>query len=154
MTNKINVITKILIIGVTALLFHAWPGKLYTAKISYCPLQESLYIKLTDEQKIKRLPYGNLVWKVYGDESGYGRQDWCRLQGKYNGFGYAIPNCYGSLQKVAELVSAWFTGNIEGYGLTIKQSACLYNTGKVMNDCPYYYNLLQFDTITAIDFSN
>lgn len=92
----------------------------------------------TDEQMIKALPYGSLVWKTYGHESTYGKNDSCRAKGLFNGFGFGQNNfgyyCYSSLREVAVNVSNWFAKYVY---MGTKSELCFYNTGKVMNDCEY-----------------
>jgi len=93
----------------------------------------------TDEQTLKSLPYGQLVWQTYGHESSYGKNDACKSQGLFNGFGFAQNNfgyqCFSSLQEVATKVSDWFASHLQT--MTVKQALCFYNKGKLMEDCNY-----------------
>jgi hypothetical protein len=94
----------------------------------------------TDEEMIKSLEWGEVVWATYGHESTYGKHDSCKAKGMYNGFGYgqkadgSVP-CYSSLEEIATEVSKWFTKKLDKY--TIRQALCLYNTGTASNDCGY-----------------
>ena len=94
---------------------------------------------MTDEQMIKSLPHGDLVWKTYGHESTYGKFDGCKAQGKFNGFGYAQSKfgyqCFDSLKEVATKVSNWFTEKLQI--MTVDQALCYYNTGKHLDTCEY-----------------
>ncbi|HZE87075.1 MAG TPA: hypothetical protein VE090_02595 [Methylomirabilota bacterium] len=93
----------------------------------------------TDEQMIKALPHGDLVWKTYGHESTFGKNDACKNQGLYNGFGYAQSSsgyqCFSSLREVATKVSDWFISHLQT--MTVRQALCFYNTGKFMDECDY-----------------
>lgn len=96
----------------------------------------------TDEEMMKSLPYGEVVWATYGHESSYGKHDSCRSQGLYNGFGYFKKSdgsyeCYYSTKQIAEIVSDWFVRRLDQNGYTIRQSLCLYQSGVATNDCPY-----------------
>lgn len=96
---------------------------------------------MTDKEYMLSLPYGNLVWKTYGHESSYGKNDSCQRQGRYNGFGYAQSSfgysCFSSAREVAKKVSDWFIHAINIAGMSAKQALCYYNQGKVMSDCDY-----------------
>lgn len=98
---------------------------------------------MTDEEFIKSLPYGEIVWKTYGHESSYGKHDGCRAKGLYNGFGFGEYvsghyHCYASLQEVATDVSRWFAARLDGDNMELKQGLCYYNTGnKNLYDCDY-----------------
>jgi hypothetical protein len=140
----------ILILGVTGLIFHAETPKINKPKIYSCPINYSQMIILTDEQKIKEMPYGSTVWAIYGVESGFGKNDWCRSRGGFNGYGYAIPNCYKSVEEISLLVSAWLYNEMKVKGLNFYEATCLYNSGKISEDCDYAHKVLYFDTITPI----
>lgn len=93
----------------------------------------------TDEEMIKALPNGQLVWQIYGHESTWGKFDSCKAQGKVNGFGYGQSKfgyrCFDSLKEVATHVSHWLTVHLQTQ--TIAQALCEYNTGKITNTCNY-----------------
>lgn len=89
----------------------------------------------TEEGYALTLPYGDLVWKTFGHESSYGKNDSCRKIGMYNGFGYAEPHCYASFKEVADKVSAWFAYQLQTK--TVKEALCYYNMGEKMQDCEY-----------------
>lgn len=94
---------------------------------------------ITQEQMIKSLPNGSIVWKTYGHESTYGKFDACKSQGLFNGFGFAQNDfgyqCFSSLQEVASKVSDWFALHLQT--MTTKQALCYYNTGTKLDDCGY-----------------
>lgn len=94
---------------------------------------------LSDEQFIKTLPAGQIVWKTYGHESSYGKNDACKTQSLFNGFGFGQNKsgyyCYSSLREIATKVSSWFVSHLKT--MTVKQALCYYNTGKILNTCDY-----------------
>jgi len=77
---------------------------------------------------------------VYVLESSGGKNDTCKRQGKFNGYGYAPGTCYDSHEEVTAKVDAWFTRQLKTK--TLAQSLCYYNTGYVKDDCSYYQNFL------------
>jgi hypothetical protein len=97
---------------------------------------------LTDT--IHSLPYGNIVWGIYGAESGFGKHDSCRSKGLFNGFGYGLPSCYSSPTEIASIVSNWLYRHIQVKGLTLQQSLCLYQSGFIQDNCPYVSKVLWF----------
>ena len=135
------VITNALIILTALLLVHRTPpvtpahGAPQCTVIKSIPTQTSA---LTVRQQVEQLPYGNLVYATWGHESTWGEFDGCRGRG-VNGFGYGWDGshypCYGSVMGVARHVSHWFEVNMQGH--TVRQALCLYQSGKVENNCPY-----------------
>ncbi len=104
--------------------------------------KQKVYISETprsDEEIIRSLPYGDLIWKTYGHESTWGKYDGCRAQGKYNGFGFEQNDtgyvCFGSLKEVAVKVSQWFEQHLKT--ITVRQALCYYCYGKLMDNCDY-----------------
>jgi hypothetical protein len=96
-------------------------------------------LQLTDEEMMKALPHGELLWMTYGHESTWGKFDGCKKKGLYNGFGYAQNDhvwlCFESLEEAAMKVSAWFDKHLQT--MTVRQALCYYNKGIVMDDCDY-----------------
>ena len=87
----------------------------------------------------------DLVWRIYGLESSYGRNDGCKKQGKYNGFGYAQHksnwHCFETFEQASAAVHKWVEDK-QKKGLNIAEILCLYNEGRIRNDCKYYQNYL------------
>lgn len=101
---------------------------------------------MTEEDVLKGMQYGEVVWATYGHESSYGKHDPCRAKGLYNGFGFGhqgnnVYPCFKSLEEVGTKVSEWFTKKLEKY--TIRQALCLYQSGVASNDCPYASTTMQ-----------
>lgn len=94
---------------------------------------------LTDEEYIKSLPHGQLIWQVYGHESTWGKFDSCKAQGKVNGFGYGQNEygytCYSSIREVSNHVAGWFLAALKD--MNVNQALCYYRYGIHMNDCDY-----------------
>jgi len=98
----------------------------------------------TDKEIIMSKTNGAILWKVYGLESTWGKNDLCKRDGTYNGFGYAqnysVWSCFQSFEIVADKVDKWFTTKLKTYSLS--ESLCLYNTGNATKTCDYYKNYL------------
>lgn len=74
---------------------------------------------------------------IYTLESSGGKHDSCTLQGQYNGYGYASNKICFESHAIAEAVVADWVQRHLLQGLTVNQTLCLYNTGKVSSDCEY-----------------
>lgn len=100
----------------------------------------------TDKELILSKKHGELLWKVYGLESTWGKNDGCKLKGQFNGFGYGQNtsswNCFDDLDTVATKVSAWFDKQFNA-GLSEAQALCYYNLGIKEVNCFYYQNYLK-----------
>lgn len=109
-------------------------------------VKQAIASEATDEQLIKSYKHGELMWKVYGLESTWGKNDGCREKGQYNGWGYGQStftwNCFDSLQIVAGKVNAWFNKYIIEEGYSVPEALCYYNTGTRQPNCMYYQNYL------------
>src|SRR3990167_7832872 len=90
------------------------------------------------------IPQTAILKRIYQLESSGGKNDRCRQQGKWNGYGFGQSafswNCYQSLQEVENHVSRWFEENLKTK--TLSQALCYYNTGYVHDWCPYYEKYL------------
>ena len=87
----------------------------------------------------------DLVWKIYGLESSYGKNDGCKRTGKFNGFGYGQHKsgwqCFDSFDEVVAKVHAWIEAKqLAGY--TVPEILCMYNQGIRVSDCQYYQHYL------------
>lgn len=94
---------------------------------------------LTDTEIIANAKHPEQLMVIYTLESSQGKQDGCKKQGKYNGFGFRQNSfehvCYDTFQEVVTEVDNWLT-NKDAINY------CLYNEGKSRNDCPYAKNAL------------
>lgn len=86
----------------------------------------------------------DILWRMYGLESSYGRNDACKEYGEVNGFGFAQNKttwkCYGSFTEVVDKVDAWLDTELESH--TLAETLCLYNMGIPRNNCVYADNFL------------
>ena len=86
-----------------------------------------------------------IVRKIYGLESSFGRNDDCRLQGKFNGYGFGQNtftwNCFDSFEIVTGKVEAWVQDKLDK-DYTLAETLCFYNLGKKLDSCEYYNNYL------------
>lgn len=99
---------------------------------------------LTDKELILSKKNGTILWRIYGLESTWGKNDGCKSHGEFNGYGYGqngdVWNCFPSFDVVTTKVDAWFEKNLKT--LSLSESLCLYNTGKATKSCDYYKNYL------------
>lgn len=107
-------------------------------------------VPFSEEAIVKSLKNGEVVWKVYGLESTWGKNDYCRANGKgYGGFGVLDNNskivCYQSFQEAAERAEYWLVKN--GIETDLIDGLCSYNLGHLENglkhvNCKYYLDYL------------
>ena len=85
---------------------------------------------------------GAIADKIYTLESSNGKNDGCNRLGKFNGYGYRQNTfewiCYDSHEEVRMHVINWLTKHIKNGD--IESALCLYNQGKITNDCTYAVN--------------
>lgn len=93
-------------------------------------------------------PYGEVLWKIYGLETTWGKNDWCRLSGQgFGGFGVMFGGevvCYESFEVAANRASFWFSKLNPDANLV--NALCVWNLGGVnapYSECDYYYKFLQ-----------
>lgn len=94
----------------------------------------------SEEQIVKEMKHGEVLWKVYGLESTWGRADYCR-NNNLGYAGYGVLNegkivCYESFAKATERAEFWLVKN----GLEEKPLAnvlCIWNQGVDTNECNY-----------------
>lgn len=88
--------------------------------------------------------HGEVLWKIYGLESTWGKADYCRLNGKgYGGFGVMDGDeivCYPTFEKAVERAEYWLTSF--GVDEDLAVALCYWNTGYRQDDCHYYQNYL------------
>lgn len=93
----------------------------------------------------KHYEVSEIVDKIFTLESSRGRQDGCRNQGLYNGYGFRQNTfehvCYGTQEEVVNLVTNWVTDKRDK-GFSTAEIYCYYNLGIKENDCPYYRNAI------------
>lgn len=94
--------------------------------------------KLTPKQIIMAEKHRDILWRVYGLESTWGKNDSCKVKGLYNGFGYNPGSCYKTFNEIVIKVNDWFENELQR--VTLIQALCLYNTGRILNNCTYAQN--------------
>ena len=102
---------------------------------------EISHLQITDDNSER----SEIVWKIYGLESTWGKNDSCKLEGKFNGYGFGQNSnswrCYNTFEEVTHEVHNWVQDKLDR-NFTIGQLVCFYNTGRSLNDCPYYQKYL------------
>lgn len=90
--------------------------------------------QLTDTQIIANAKHPEQLMVIYTLESSQGKNDGCKRDGKFNGFGFRQNSrefkCYDTFQEVVTEVDNWLTEKE-------KLSYCVYNEGVARTDCPY-----------------
>ena len=96
---------------------------------------------LTEREVIDGKSQAKILHKIYMLESTYGKNDPCREEGKYNGFGFGqnseVWNCFDSFDEVATKVNAWFEDKFNK-GFTEAEAVCYYNLGRREVSCKYF----------------
>ena len=97
-------------------------------------------------KRLKEQNINAIVYSIYGLESTWGKNDNCRKQGKYNGYGYGVHNngslCFDSHEQARLAVVNWVT---QRYDWQLSTLLCFYNQGRIMKDCNYYQNYLRLN---------
>jgi len=130
--KTILVLSAILIIGLTPRLGE------YLHNETYQPKYNIVY-------QAPKVQNPDILWKIYGLESTWGKNDSCKSKGRFNGYGYGIYGglrpCYYSHGVVSLIVDKWLLARLSE-GLTLPQLLCYYNTGRITNNCSYYQDYL------------
>lgn len=99
----------------------------------------------TDKEIIMANRHGEILYKIWGLESSWGRNDGCRDEGKFGGFGVMSSGevvCYESFEKSVERADYWLTKL--GVDKDLDKALCQWNTGTAQSMCNYsiaYHNL-------------
>lgn len=109
------------------------------------PVQKAKPItQYTEKQIVMKSKYGPILWKVYGLESTWGKNDYCRNRGLgYAGFGVLADGqivCYRSFSDAVARAEYWLLKNWDRKSLAV--TLCRWNTGKGSETCPYYESYL------------
>jgi len=87
----------------------------------------------SDMEVIEQYELSPVLKTVYFLESTSGKNDGCKEEGKFNGYGFAQNSaqwkCYDSFEKVTERVNDWFVERLSMNGNDLVEAVCLYNTG-------------------------
>ena len=102
-------------------------------------------IELTDKQEIDKTKHAEVLWKIYGLESTWGKADGCRINGNgYAGFGVMSEGkviCYPTFQIAVEWAEYWLVKN--GVDKDLVSTLCLWNLGTPnLKNCNYYQNYI------------
>jgi hypothetical protein len=97
---------------------------------------------LTDMEIIDQYELSQYIKAIYFLESTHGKNDGCKDQGKFNGYGYGQNatswNCFDSFEEVTEKVNNWLEDRLASNGDNIVEAVCYYNTGISNNmNCAY-----------------
>jgi hypothetical protein len=118
------------------------------------PIAEPVVPEKTDMEIIEQYKLSPLLKTVYFLESTSGKNDGCKDEGKFNGYGYAQSKtswkCYDSFEQVTERVNEWYEERLSTNGNNIIEAVCYYNTGvQHQSVCPYSEN---FASVIADNF--
>lgn len=99
----------------------------------------------SEKEIILSMKHGNVLWKIYGLETSYGKNDYCRNNGLgYGGFGVMHAGqiiCYDSFAKATERAEYWLT-NL-GVDKNLVSALCMWNLGQQgLVNCVYYQHYL------------
>ena len=96
----------------------------------------------TERELIMTKKHGEILWKIYGLESTWGKNDICRPT-KFAGFGVMNEEqviCYDTFEKAVDRAEYWLT-NL-GVDKDLATALCTWNTGIRQPNCFYYQNYL------------
>lgn len=131
---------KLLILITAGILGGLFLQRYSSPLFVYQPVQGNVeaHKTLTDLDMIAKSKHPVTILKIYGLESSFGKNDGCKRDGKFNGFGFGqnkyVWNCFDSFQEVVDKVDAWLTTrDLENY--------CLYNVGTRTPNCVYAQNM-------------
>jgi len=101
----------------------------------------------TEQEVMGQYPLAPLIETVYFLESTSGRNDGCKDEGKFNGFGYAQSDhtwqCFDSFDEVVSKVNDWFVKRLSTNGNDVIEAVCFYNRGiQGMAECEYSQNFM------------
>lgn len=98
----------------------------------------------TEKEIIFSMKHGEVLWKVYGMESTWGKNDYCRINGLgYAGFGVMDNGnivCYTTFEKATARAEYWITKL--GVDEDLATALCTWNTGVRQPNCVYYQQYL------------
>lgn len=102
-------------------------------------------IPRSEEEIVKSVKHGEILWKIYQLETQRGKTDFCRLNKLgIGGFGVMDGSgivCYQSFQEATDRASFWLNKLDPDNGLP--EALCAWVSGKRgLIDCPYYRNYL------------
>jgi hypothetical protein len=102
---------------------------------------------LTDVETMEQYQLSPVLKTVYFLESTSGKNDSCKDQGKFNGFGYRQNSfeskCYDSFAQVADKVNEWYEDRLSTNGNNLVEAICFYNKGiQGLSVCDYSENFM------------
>ena len=154
---KINK-TKLALSLIIVLLLLMVSGIIWNGWLEAIKSLESVWTDLTPEYtpiewkapriediSVKGLSKDEIVWRIYGLESSYGKNDGCKRQGKFNGFGFGQHEtdwqCFKTFEEASQAVHNW-VASMQAQGYDMPTLVCYYNTGKLISNCSYYQKFL------------
>lgn len=104
------------------------------------PLPTVIAVKpvLTEKEVVMSHEYGEDLWKIYFLESTLGKNDGCRKDGKFGGFGVMSQGkvmCYETFTKAVDRAEYWWKQALDGN--TKDEALCVWNLGKAQKMCNY-----------------
>jgi hypothetical protein len=100
--------------------------------------KKPVIVALTDEQLVKSQKHGDELWTIYMLESTRGKNDGCKQDGQFGGFGVMSlgkPACYDTFQLAVERASYWYEK--VRLGNTLDEALCIWNLGIKQPQCRY-----------------
>lgn len=101
----------------------------------------------TDMEIIEQYHLSPVIKTIYFLESTSGKQDGCKDEGKFNGYGYRQNTrehkCYDSFDEVTENVNEWLENRLADNGNNLIDAVCYYNKGiEGLETCDYSHNFM------------
>jgi hypothetical protein len=101
----------------------------------------------TDMEIIEQYHLSPVLKTIYFLESTSGKNDSCKEEGLFNGYGYRQHRndwkCYESFEQVTDKVNEWFEERLATNGNELVEAVCFYNKGiQGLQVCDYSINFM------------
>lgn len=137
------------LMGLWLVLFGQTVRMVHTTTTAYGTVEQVVADKF--KNNAVKVNLAKVVRFIHAKESTNGKNlqghhIYCRSFGKTNEYGFEVfgdhKRCFDTELEAVTTVTDWLVQRLPRY--TLAQTLCIYNTGKPINDCPYYQSYLTF----------
>lgn len=127
-------------------LLHEQGGDTKEAGQSAVRGTKTLNLNTSEKDVVMALAHGSILWKQYQLETGRGKADFCRLEGKgFGGWGVKDDkgiHCYDTFKEASERAEYWLTKNLARNNNVLAVTLCQWSGHGEISSCDYYQNFL------------